>query len=323
MTEMFPRPTDHLQPQKSSAWLEKAKQLTQGEKKIEPYNFLPASCVKLNNVDGARKLLDNMYNQIQADKLTEIIETHAPPVPNKNETERFLFTVKIVMAENLVPLDSSPSSTLDTFVTLSDQDGHRVAKTRTIYETVNPRCRFFTLCIRTMQLGTDLWVIGDETFDISVEKALWLMVSIRDRALVGKHDTVGREYICLDPKRFGDFLAHDLWLNLDTTGRILLRVSMEGEKDDIQFYFGRAFRSLKRSEGDMVRIFIDKVRHTLCVICCVDHSPCNAPDVAGHSSVSLPWRSEISRQGRFKAGLQQGSWERNSSVSFSAWRLSL
>ncbi|KAH9976806.1 hypothetical protein BGW80DRAFT_1290703 [Lactifluus volemus] len=228
MGEMFPRPTDYLQPQKSSAWLEKAKQLAQGEKKIEPFNFQPASCVKLNNVDGARKLLDNMYNQIQADKLTEIIETQAPPVPTKNESPRFLFTVKIVMAENLVPLDSSPSSTLDTFVTLSDQDGHRVAKTRTIYETLGPR-----------------W---DETFDISVEKPLWLMVSIRDRALVGKHDTVGREYVCLDPKRFGDFL-----------GRILLRVSMEGEKDDIQFYFGRAFRSLKRSEGDMVRIFIDKM----------------------------------------------------------------
>jgi hypothetical protein len=106
---------------------------------------------------------------------------------------------------------------------------------------------------------TALGVTGDETFDISVEKALWLMVSVRDRALVGKHDTVGREYICLDPKRFGDFLVHDLWISLDTAGRILLRVSMEGEKDDIQFYFGRGFRSLKRSEGDMVRIFIDKV----------------------------------------------------------------
>lgn len=84
------------------------------------------------------------------------------------------------------------------------------------------------------------------------------MVSVRDRALVGKHDTVGRAYLCLDPRRFGDFLAHDLWLDLDTHGRILLRVSMEGEKDDIQFYFGRAFRSLKRAEADMVRIFIDK-----------------------------------------------------------------
>ena len=101
---------------------------------------------------------------------------------------------------------------------------------------------------------------GEETFDLSVEKPLWLMVSVRDRALVGKHDTVGRAYICLDPRRYGDFLTHDLWLDLDTQGRILLRISMEGEKDDLQFYFGRAFRSLKRAENDMVRVFIDKAR---------------------------------------------------------------
>jgi len=104
------------------------------------------------------------------------------------------------------------------------------------------------------------YLSGDETFDISVDKPLWLMVSIRDRALVGKHDTVGREYICLDPRHYGDFLTHDVWKTLDTQGRILLRISMEGEKDDIQFYFGRGFRSLKRAESDMLRIFIDKVR---------------------------------------------------------------
>jgi hypothetical protein len=39
MTEMFPRPTDYVQPQKTSAWLEKARQLAlSGEKK--PYNAL-------------------------------------------------------------------------------------------------------------------------------------------------------------------------------------------------------------------------------------------------------------------------------------------
>lgn len=102
--------------------------------------------------------------------------------------------------------------------------------------------------------------LGEETFDISVEKPLWLMVSVRDRALVGKHDTVGRAYLCLDPRRFGNLLAHELWMDLDSQGRILVRVSMEGEKDDIQFYFGRAFRSLKRAEADMLRIFIDKAR---------------------------------------------------------------
>lgn len=244
MTEMFPRPTEYLQPQKSSAWLEKAKQLaTTGEKKIEPFNFRPESCVKLNNIEAARKLLDNLYNQMQVDKISEVLAA-SPPVPEKVERPRFLFTVKIVMAENLVPLDSSPSSLLDTFVTLSDEAGNRLVKTRTIYETLNPR-----------------W---EETFDISVEKALWLMCSIRDRALMGQHDVVGRGFICLNPAQYGDFLTHDIWLDLESgnqgnQGRILLRISMEGEKDDSQFYFGRAFRSLKRSEGDMMRIFVDKM----------------------------------------------------------------
>jgi hypothetical protein len=143
MAEMFPRPTDHLQPQKSSAWLEKAKQLAiQGEKKVVPFNFLPESCVKLNNVEAARRLLDKMYSQMQADKLADVLENHAPAVPEKVERPRFLFTVKIAIAEGLVPLDSNPSSLLDTFVTLSDEAGNRLAKTRTIYESLAPRCTY-------------------------------------------------------------------------------------------------------------------------------------------------------------------------------------
>ncbi|OJT15692.1 hypothetical protein TRAPUB_5070 [Trametes pubescens] len=238
MTEMFPRPTEYIQPQKSSAWLEKAKSLTdRSEKKIEAFTFQPESCVKLNNIEAARRLLDNMYAQMEADKKMDVLEQSAPPVPEKvDRGDRFLFTVKVAIAEGLVPLDSSPSSKLDTFVTLSDEQGNRLAKTRTIYETLNPR-----------------W---DESFDLSVEKPLWIMISVRDRALVGKHDTVGRAYLCLDPKRFGDFLTHDLWMDMDTQGRILLRVSMEGEKDDLQFYFGRAFRSLKRAENDMMSPYI-------------------------------------------------------------------
>lgn len=140
MAEMFPRPADYLQPQKSSAWLEKAKQLANSsEKKIEPFTFQPESCVKLNNVESARRSLDNMYAQIQADKKAEIMANQVPSERTSN-VQRFLFTVKICMAEGLVPLDSSPSSRLDTFVTLSDEQGNRLSKTRTIYETLSPRC---------------------------------------------------------------------------------------------------------------------------------------------------------------------------------------
>jgi hypothetical protein len=34
---------------------------------------------------------------------------------------------------------------------------------------------------------------------------------------------------------------------------------MEGERDDIQFYFAKAFRLLKRTERDMIRRITDKV----------------------------------------------------------------
>jgi len=43
-------------------------------------------------------------------------------------------------------------------------------------------------------------------------------------------------------------------MDLDTQGRILVQISIE-EKEDIQFYFGRAFRSLKRAEADIGQIF--------------------------------------------------------------------
>ncbi|KAG8930518.1 hypothetical protein FRC02_004086 [Tulasnella sp. 418] len=239
MEEMFPRPPPEVQQQKQSAWIEKAKLTIQGEKKVEPFNFTPKSMVKLNNIEAARNLLDKMYDRIDADRISAVLEEHGPPVPDKVDRQTFLFTVKICLAENLVPLESSPSAKLDTFVTLSDEKGNRLAKTRTIYESLDPQ-----------------W---DQTFDMSVESTTWLMASVRDKALIGKHDTVGRAYLCLDPRIFGDFMSHDLWYDLDTAGRLLIRVSMEGEKDDIQFYFGRAFRSLKRAETDMTRVIIDKM----------------------------------------------------------------
>jgi hypothetical protein len=114
------------------------------KKKVEPFNFRPESCVKLNNVEAARKLLDNMYDQMQVDKIADVLAA-SPPVPEKAESPRFLFTVKIVMAEGLIAPDSSPSALLDTFVTLSDEAGNRLVKTRTIYETLSPRCGFSSL----------------------------------------------------------------------------------------------------------------------------------------------------------------------------------
>lgn len=241
MDEMFPRSAEGQDAaQKQSAWMVKAKQTIQGTQKIEPFHFQETSCVKLNNIEAARLLLDKLYTKIDADRQAQVTREAAPDVPEKQANQRFIFTIKIVLGENLQPVrDTSAKSRIDSFITLSDERGNKIAKTRTIYETPDPR-----------------W---DEAFDIPVERSMWLAATVWDRKLVGDHSLCGRAYLRLDPRYFGDFLAHELWLDLDTQGRLLARVSMEGERDDILFYFGRAFRSLKRAEGDMVRTIVDKM----------------------------------------------------------------
>lgn len=200
--------------------------------------------VKLNNIHAARDLLDKMYTAVDADKVASLTRANPSTSLAKQAQlthSRNLFTVKIVLGEGLATADGV--SRVDPFVTLSDERGLRIAKTRTLYETTEPR-----------------WA---ETFDISVEGKMWIAATVWDRNLVDQHEMLGRTYLALDPSPgsiFNDFLPHDLWKDLDTTGRLLLRVSMEGEKDDIQFYFGRAFRSLKRAENDMTRVIVDKVK---------------------------------------------------------------
>lgn len=149
----------------------------------------------------------------------------------------YVFTVKIVEAEDLKACDMNGFS--DPYVVLGDEYQKRLAKTRIIYRNLNPR-----------------W---DETVDITTQGPLNVIATVWDWDAMGDHDCVGRASLKLDPSHFGDFLPREYWLDLDTQGRILLRVSMEGERDDIQFYFAKAFRTLKRTERDMTRRITDKV----------------------------------------------------------------
>ncbi|TXT13456.1 hypothetical protein VHUM_00823 [Vanrija humicola] len=231
---------------KQQAWIEKAKSTIahlQGDRKIQAFfNFSATSCVKLNNLDVARQEMDKLYQEMRVDEFASI-DVNQPVIPSAEQAS--LFTIKIVHGEGLTLEGSSRAP--DTFVVLSDEHGNRYAKTRTIYDDYDPR-----------------W---DETFDIATRQTAWFMVTVRHRTLTGKHELLGRAYLRLDPSQYVDLISKDVLLPLNTKGHVLLRISMEGERDDIQFHFGRAFRWLKRTESDMVRMFVDKMtpvlRHTL------------------------------------------------------------
>ncbi|CAN6608867.1 hypothetical protein TRVA0_004S00320 [Trichomonascus vanleenenianus] len=230
---------DELQQVKTrqDKWLALAKSAVNG-KSVQipaPYRFMKETCVKLNNIELAQTELDKIENELDSEKLSSIIVKSEPAQKRKAQT--YLFTVKIVQAEGLKACDMNGLS--DPYVTLVDQQTRKqIGKTRTIYEDLNP-----------------YW---DEMFEIGTGGPKWLTATVWDENALSNHDLCGRAFIRLDPSAFQDFVSQDYWLDLDTQGKLMVNISMESERDDIRFHFGKAFRTLLRTEGDMIRLIVEK-----------------------------------------------------------------
>lgn len=194
------------------------------------------SFVKLNNIEYAMQSLDKLERAMKVDQCAEVLMAKEGPKQYRRP-DKYVFTIKVVEAEDIKACD--PNGYSDPYVVLVDEYQKRLAKTRVINRTLNPR-----------------W---DESVDVTVTGAVNVIATLWDYDTFGDHDFVGRTSLKLDPVHFSDYLPREFWLDLDTQGRLLIRVSMEGEKDDIQFHFGKAFRHLKRTERDMVRKITDKV----------------------------------------------------------------
>ncbi|KAF3273980.1 hypothetical protein TWF970_008185 [Orbilia oligospora] len=247
---LFTQEMDRVTPEQEAArnktQKEKLLAYFNSKEKVEPFNFLPETCVKFNNVEYAILQLDLVEKSINIDRCAAIIAKNTPVYqPKKQSSNKYLFTIKIVEAEDLKACDINGLS--DPYVVLGDEYHKRLAKTRVMYSTLNPRF--------------------DETVEITTGGPVLLTATIWDHDTVGEHDYVGRAPIKLDPSYFGDYEPREYWLDLDTQGRLLLKISMEGERDDIQFYFGRTFRTLKRTEREMARQITDKcapfIKHCL------------------------------------------------------------
>lgn len=246
LDQMFSKEMDRLTPEQEAAanmtrqekWVQLAKDTWNNKERVEPFNFYPQSFVKLNNISFAIQQWDKLETEVNVDACAEVVKKYTPPAAHRpRKTTNYVFTIKIVEAEDLKACDVNGFS--DPYVVLTDEYQKRLSKSRIVYRNLNPR-----------------W---DESVDITTQGPLNLIATIWDWDAVGDHDYVGRTSLKLDPSHFSDFLPREYWLDLDTQGRLMVRVSMEGERDDIQFYFGKAFRSLQRTQRDMTRKITDKL----------------------------------------------------------------
>lgn len=140
--------------------------------------------MKFNNVEYALQHLDLIEKSINVDRCAAIIQKNTPVHQQRRQVNNYMFTIKIVEAEDLKACDINGLS--DPYVVLGDEFRKRLAKTRVVYSTLNPRF--------------------DETVEITTQGPVLLTATIWDFDTVGSHDYVGRSLIKLDPSFFGDYL---------------------------------------------------------------------------------------------------------------------
>lgn len=194
----------------------------------------------LNDIEAARGRLDRLYQIMDVDDIADRMREYGTPsstAAEKTEQTNFMYSIKIVRAENLQPLDANGLS--DPYVTL-EINKREVARTKTVYKTLNPR-----------------W---DQTFDIWLnERDVDVLAVVYDEDMIGANQECGSVWFKLSPDYFDDYQTHDIHLTLHPQGKLLLRVSLVGEKDDIQYWFVKSFRTLKRAENDSAALIVDKV----------------------------------------------------------------
>lgn len=102
--------------------------------------------------------------------------------------------------------------------------------------------------------------VWEESYQISVEKAKSLEIGVFSRSLVFADGSLGTAILRLDPKKVCDHELHEVWLDLVPQGKILLRIAMDGDVDDVDFYFRKTTQGLKRCQDGLVRSMILQVR---------------------------------------------------------------
>lgn len=201
----------------------------------KPYNFKPETCIALNNLGAMMQQLTKLEDVLDPEMISNSVNTYDPTTQQKYLSH--IFSLRLVKAENL----KSTSSSLRPYVTLIDTKARKtIGKTRTLNNTSNPE-----------------W---DEEFELTLPANSTLTVSatVWDEKF-GTHAICGRALIQLDPRRFKhDGLPQEIYLDLDSQGRVLVEIAVESERMDAIFVMGRAHRTLFRCQERCIKLIVEK-----------------------------------------------------------------
>lgn len=197
----------------------------------EPEYFSAETCIRLNDVSAAFKQLVEMEESVQSDVIARRIHSQER---RQGVAKAYVFTVTVVRVSD------TPETLRNPYVSLIDQDTRsQIGRTQ------------------SNEVGT--W---NQSFDVEAQGSSprFLKVLLWNSG-ASQYDLVGRSALKLDPKSFEnrDFGLMAKWLDLDSgKGRILVHFSLDVQRDDIRFYFGKALRQLSRTQKEMVNAIVEQ-----------------------------------------------------------------
>ncbi|KAI8621915.1 hypothetical protein BC830DRAFT_1163383 [Chytriomyces sp. MP71] len=119
-----------------------------------------------------------------------------------------------------------------------------MARTRVIADSINP--------------------IWDEAFTMLLPPITRLEIMVYSKNLITNDPLCGQASLDLSEtsrlkRKLADHHTHDVFLELEPQGRLLLRLTLEGEEEDVEFWFRRAREKLGRTRNDFVRSLCTKI----------------------------------------------------------------
>jgi hypothetical protein len=104
----------------------------------------------------------------------------------------------------------------------------------------------------------------EETFSVILPPIQRLEVAIFSKNLLSADEVCGTAIIDLGigsrlRRKLFDHQTHDLYIELEPQGRVLVRLTMEGEEEDVDYWFRRTNERLLRTRDSLLRSLTEKV----------------------------------------------------------------
>ncbi|KAJ2852543.1 hypothetical protein IWW36_000172 [Coemansia brasiliensis] len=217
------------------------------------------ACTKLNNLAIAQEKLYEMHEELGIRETVEKLGGESRPSIQDSNPDKFLLSFKVIRAEGLELSKShmAPDKATRPYV--------KLAVTRQAEDGVTKRQTFAKTRHAPAGSTNPRW---NESFDLPIgskEEFMALLearICTRDgpKHLGFKEKTRARAFFAPPVKlTSGIDTSIDVVLDLEPSGHLMLQVTIDKECDDVEFYSGRMFRILGRTQSDMQQRIVEHV----------------------------------------------------------------